>query len=88
MESETTTFETDCKKGVRACNRPECPVCNPPTQTTLETIGEEAGEIFHQIEQAIITGIQCVQFSTEYKIGNPAYEQCCAELKKALARIK
>lgn len=31
---ETTTFETDCKKGVRACNRPECPVCNPPTQTT------------------------------------------------------
>lgn len=26
--TQTTHFETDCKAGVRSCNRPECPVCN------------------------------------------------------------
>jgi len=33
MTTLTTPFETTCKKGVRACTRPECPVCNPQTTT-------------------------------------------------------
>ena len=33
---QTTPFETGCKKGVRACNRPACPVCNPQTTETVD----------------------------------------------------
>lgn len=55
--------------------------------TTLRDHQIEIDQILHDAVDVIKTAIQCVEYSTEYKIGNPAFEQCATNLRKSLKRM-
>ncbi len=53
-----------------------------------ETKTTTLSELVNDIQRAIRFAKECIECSTEYRQGNPAYEQSAAELSQILKRVK